>query len=423
MIADKRIWAYRSAFTLIELLIVIAIIAILSVVVILVLNPAQLLMQNRDSNRVSDMATVNEALGVYSAGGGTSLGSSNVVYISIPDPAATSTAGDQCQGLGLPSLPATYTYQCAASSTFRKMDGTGWIPVNFTSMAGGSPMGQLPIDPLNTSSSRNYFTYTTNGSQFELTAPMESAKYQAGGSNDVITNDGGTLASVYEKGTKLGLEPLDYGDNTLVGWWPLNEGTGTVAYDLSGGGTNGTWHGTPVGAFGYYSAGSIGSYAGAFDGSTNFLQNTTFSGEPTGSSALTISAWVNPSVCSSFEVIAMFGIDGGSPTGYGDYITGACKVIASFPSSLGAVTSSSTISTSTWSYVVATYTGSNNSVYINGALNATLSYSSGNILSGSINIGQWVNATNRFQGLISDVRVYNRALSSAQIAIMYADRR
>jgi len=43
----------RSAFTLIELLIVIAIIAILSIVVILVLNPAQLLKQSRDSNRVS----------------------------------------------------------------------------------------------------------------------------------------------------------------------------------------------------------------------------------------------------------------------------------------------------------------------------------------------------------------------------------
>ena len=38
---------------MIELLVVIAIIAIVSVVVLLVLNPAQLLMQSRDSNRVS----------------------------------------------------------------------------------------------------------------------------------------------------------------------------------------------------------------------------------------------------------------------------------------------------------------------------------------------------------------------------------
>jgi prepilin-type N-terminal cleavage/methylation domain-containing protein len=45
----------RSGFTLIELLIVIAIIAILSVVVVLALNPAEMLRESRDNNRVSDM--------------------------------------------------------------------------------------------------------------------------------------------------------------------------------------------------------------------------------------------------------------------------------------------------------------------------------------------------------------------------------
>jgi hypothetical protein len=35
-----------------------------------------------------------------------------------------------------------------------------------------------------------------------------------------------------EKGTKLGLEPLDYGDPALVGLWTFDEGSGSVAYDL-----------------------------------------------------------------------------------------------------------------------------------------------------------------------------------------------
>src|ERR1035441_6029718 len=47
----------------------------------------------------------------------------NTVYVSIPDPTATTTLGDQCQGLGLLSLPTAYTYHCAASSTFRMNDG------------------------------------------------------------------------------------------------------------------------------------------------------------------------------------------------------------------------------------------------------------------------------------------------------------
>src|ERR1700735_5064577 len=107
----------QDAFTLIELLVVIAIIAILSVVVILTLNPAQLLQQSRDSNRLSDLSVTNSALGVYAAQGGSSLGSSSLVYVSIPDPSATTTAGDACQGLGLPTAPSGTTYFCGASTT------------------------------------------------------------------------------------------------------------------------------------------------------------------------------------------------------------------------------------------------------------------------------------------------------------------
>jgi prepilin-type N-terminal cleavage/methylation domain-containing protein len=99
----------RRGFTLIELLVVIAIIAILAVVVVLTLNPAELLRQSRDSNRVSDMATLTSALNLYNTdqGGATSynMGSINTVYVSLPDPAATSTAGTNCSTMGLPTLP------------------------------------------------------------------------------------------------------------------------------------------------------------------------------------------------------------------------------------------------------------------------------------------------------------------------------
>src|ERR1039458_7608646 len=99
----------RKGFTLIELLVVIAIIAILAVVVVLTLNPAELLRQSRDANRVSDLATLNAAINIYNtdqSGASTySLGAASTSNPSIYDPAATSTAGDQCQGLGMPVLP------------------------------------------------------------------------------------------------------------------------------------------------------------------------------------------------------------------------------------------------------------------------------------------------------------------------------
>jgi prepilin-type N-terminal cleavage/methylation domain-containing protein len=64
----------EKGFTLIELLVVIAIIAVISVVVILTLNPVELLRQSRDSNRFSDLATLNEAVVIFSED---ALGSSN----------------------------------------------------------------------------------------------------------------------------------------------------------------------------------------------------------------------------------------------------------------------------------------------------------------------------------------------------------
>ncbi len=59
MIVSER---HSSAFTLIELLVVIAVIAILSVVVVLSLNPGELLRESRDTTRISDLDTLNRAL-------------------------------------------------------------------------------------------------------------------------------------------------------------------------------------------------------------------------------------------------------------------------------------------------------------------------------------------------------------------------
>src|ERR1700679_2456531 len=72
----------KKGFTLIELLVVIAIIAILSVVVILTLNPAELLRQSRDSNRISDLSVTKSAISFYLASVSTpSIGTSTVCYV------------------------------------------------------------------------------------------------------------------------------------------------------------------------------------------------------------------------------------------------------------------------------------------------------------------------------------------------------
>jgi prepilin-type N-terminal cleavage/methylation domain-containing protein len=419
----------RKGFTLIELLVVIAIIAVLAVVVVLTLNPAELLRQSRDSNRLGDMSSLNTAINLYntdqSGTSGFSLGSSSVVYVSIPDPNATTTTGSNCSSLGLPALPSTYVYHCAASSTYRKMDGTGWMPVNLSSISAGSPFSNLPVDPTNQSSSRLYYTYTTNSSQFEITAAMESQKYKLGGTSDQISGDGGTLASVFEKGSRLGFEPLDYGDPSLVGLWTMDEGMGSTSgvsptADMSGNNNIGTWYGTAVGTNGtYYTPGKVGPWAGYFNGSNDGITVSPFSS--VGFTKFSVSLWVNgPSStpANPFLISDYGGSDAMSPfqmlQGGGNLVYRIGDGTVSHPYSEPAP-----VFNSSWNLVTLTYNGSQVVSYVNGVVGvntalAITPYQG----SETLYIGDRNNNSN-WPGLIDDVRVYNRALSAAEVQEMY----
>jgi hypothetical protein len=218
--------------------------AILTAAVVLVLNPAELLKQSRDATRMSDLGSINQALSVLESQGITTFGSANTVYISIPDPSLSGSATSNCSSMGLPTLPSGYSYQCVSSDNLRKVDGTGWIPAAFSS-ASALSFTSLPVDPINSTSTGQYYTYVTGGS-WDLSASFESSKYKLGGGSDKASTDGGSYPDLYEVGSNKKLLPVDYGDTSLVGYWPLNEGTGTTAYDKSGKGNNGTITNSPT---------------------------------------------------------------------------------------------------------------------------------------------------------------------------------
>jgi len=85
---------------------------------------------------------------------------------------------------------------------------------------------------------------------------------------------------------------------------------------------------------------------------------------------------------------------------------------------------SSLIATSTWTYVAATYDGSNVRFYVNGALDRTVANTTdpGTPATFDSYVGSlgYLNGTNyTFGGSLDDVRVYNRPLSAAEIKQLY----
>lgn len=199
----------QSGFTLIELLIVIALIAILSTIIIVTLNPGEILAKGRDSQRFSDMATLNTAMSLYIADQGTGTGAFPTVTV---DKLYIGTTG---------TTAGNFIYDAD-----RTVDNTGWIPINFGAMNGGSPLSVLPVDPKNGTCTSGYTSPTydpsittapANGCFYEfvmnagkdkymfLATAIESKYYTTAGSNEYAANDGGKCPQMYEIGTDLTL--------------------------------------------------------------------------------------------------------------------------------------------------------------------------------------------------------------------------
>lgn len=175
----------KKGFTLVELLVVIAILAVLAVAVVVVLNPAQLLKQARDSTRISDLAALNSAIALYFAD----------VAPSSFTATTTCTVGTTFPGGGTACLLNVVT----------GVTGTGWVSVPFSSITSGSPLARLPLDPVNSGVYFYAFKASTTVGAYEINANMESIKYSSTSASEVVsaTKDGGDTAGWYEVGSSL----------------------------------------------------------------------------------------------------------------------------------------------------------------------------------------------------------------------------
>jgi len=198
-------------------------------------------------------------------------------------------------------------------------------------------------------------------------------------------------------------------DPNLVGWWKLDEGTGSTVIDWSGHGNFGTINGDPQGVAGY------DGDALEFDGRGDYV-NCGNSPSLTITGDITFMCWIKVAAFSkTWETILAKGDDSyrmSRGPGTGDSIHFGCNG----PSG-GNLNATTIVTDDTWHHAALMYNGSTQIIYIDGAEDARqASTGSINVSSYDFCIGENLDATGRhLTGLVDDVRIYNRALSLEEI--------
>lgn len=232
---------------------------------------------------------------------------------------------------------------------------------------------------------------------------------------DIVINSSGLISGRVEDG--------------IIGYWHFDEVTSTSAYDASGNGYTGTITNGPV-----WQSGTSCKVAGCidFDGDNDFV----LTGLPvsTVGNVFTLSVWVkadsfrsdgsgigNRILTGWRSAASSRWTMGGTVTTGNVFAIGITNTSGSFIRSTG-----STLSTGQWYHLAMTYDGSRMIGYLNGVQDispTTVSIwttTNSNVRIGIYDEGQSTQAARRaWDGIIDEIRIYNRALSADEIKAIY----
>jgi hypothetical protein len=223
------------------------------------------------------------------------------------------------------------------------------------------------------------------------------------------------LASHFGPKTNCREDPgscIDYG---LVGYWSFDEGAGTTAYDASGKGNNGTLVNGPK-----WTNGKFGQ-ALSFDGVDDYVEVPNSS--LLNPDYISVVAWIYPKDITNLGFIVSKGEYAFPPYRTYDLLVrdGDIRWQISRDGNESRELIYPLPSANTWYFVVGTYDGNVINLYLNGLLVKTLTNIPGTLYKNTypLRIGRHVTLPGFFKGLIHEVCIYNRALSTDEISWNY----
>lgn len=252
-----------------------------------------------------------------------------------------------------------------------------------------------------------------------------SGYYFNGSTANVQIYKQGLTASQVSQLYNEGLTGAPISNSQLSGWWPLNGD----AYDNSGNGNNGIIYGsvsfTPTSQVlsqGQAASGNLSRVMAAnflAQGSIPILNSSVLN--PTNS--LSLSAWIYPSISQTKVIAAKNNVLSGAGI---DYELLQYNQNIHFDLAKGGATtilaSNDLLVLNSWNYVVGTYDGNALKIYVNGVQDSnTVSLSAPiDISANTFTIGAYWNGGYAYNGLISNVQLYNSTLNAQQIMQLYS---
>lgn len=195
---------------------------------------------------------------------------------------------------------------------------------------------------------------------------------------------------------------------------PFDEGSGSIVRDLSRYGNHGVIYGAS------WVDGKFGK-ALSFDGENDYV-NALHSASLMVTTNLTLSCWFNTQKLNAYQQLLAKRSGGGGTKGYGLLILFDNKISGVIDDGTGAntTTSTTTVTAGVWYHVAFVRDNGVQRLYVNGVLETTTTYSIGDISNTEpLRIGARGDLLSWFEGIIDEVRIFNRALSTDEILNLY----